>query len=191
MVKVFGDFLENLPKQTEFLVLGFSPSSLPIQKRWRNNGLSADFLADYMTTFFPGEPTSTKGISKQSEIKGVVSYIANELLENAMKYSDDNVEQPISLSLYLFNDKLIFLSANCVVLSMLDRFQAFLTELTTHDPYELYIQKVESIAEEDNQSGLGYLTLINDYGASLGWKFQEIQSEPKIVTVTTMVQLPL
>ncbi|MEE3718905.1 DUF6272 family protein [Tumidithrix elongata RA019] len=143
-----------------------------------------------MTTFFPGE-TNTKGISKQSEIKGTVSYIANELLENAMKYSDSSVEQPISLSLYLFNDKLIFLSTNCVVLSMLDKFKAFLTDLTNHDPYELYIQKLENSSEEDTHSGLGFLTLINDYSATLGWKFQEIQSEPKIVTVTTMVQLPV
>jgi hypothetical protein len=189
MVEIFGDFLEDLPKQTEFLVLGFSPTSLSIQQRWRNNGLSADFLADYMMTFFPGEPSS-KGISKQVEIKGTVSYIANELLENAMKYSDGNSNQPISLSLYLLNDKLIFLSTNSVVIDMLEKFQAFLAELTTCDPYELYIQKLENSAE-DGQSGLGYLTLLNDYNASLGWKFKEMQVEPQIVTVTTMVQLPV
>lgn len=50
--QTFGKFQENFESGREFLNLSFSPSSLSIQQRWRNNGLSADFVADYMTTFF-------------------------------------------------------------------------------------------------------------------------------------------
>jgi hypothetical protein len=35
--------------QGEYLKIGFSPTSIPIQQRWRNNGLSANFLADYLS----------------------------------------------------------------------------------------------------------------------------------------------
>ncbi|MEO1375658.1 MAG: hypothetical protein AAFW70_15360 [Cyanobacteria bacterium J06635_10] len=50
--QVFGDFVER-PQQDEHLTLGFSPSAIPIRKRWRNNGLSADYVANYLATFFP------------------------------------------------------------------------------------------------------------------------------------------
>ena len=32
--------------ECEYLTLAFSPTSAPLRSRWRNNGLSADFLAD-------------------------------------------------------------------------------------------------------------------------------------------------
>ena len=95
MVKVFGEFIEDFSDRSEFLVLGFSPSSLPIQTRWKTNGLSADFLGDYVRNFFPGDTSAAQ--NKQAEVRSAVSFIANELLENAMKYSDKNVDQPINL----------------------------------------------------------------------------------------------
>ncbi len=79
----------------ESLLLRFSPSLLPPQQRWRNNGLSADFLADYVTTFFPKDEADPASAERQSTVKGAVNYIANELLENAMKYSGGvNIRSP-------------------------------------------------------------------------------------------------
>ena len=93
MIQIFGDFIEQPPSQ-EYLIIGFSPSSIPLKQRWRNNGLSADFLADYLTTFFPGNEDDPSTIERQAEIKSAVSYIANELLENAMKFNDANLGVP-------------------------------------------------------------------------------------------------
>ena len=100
MAQFFGDCIEDIPTSQEYLILGFSPSSVPLKQRWRNNGLSADFLADYLTTFFPGDEENPITVVQQAEIKSAVSYIANELLENAMKFSDENSEQPISIALH-------------------------------------------------------------------------------------------
>ena len=90
MAEIFGDFIDYLPSSQEFLIIGFSPSSTPLKQRWRNNGLSADFLADYLTTFFPGKEDDPNTIQRQAEVKNAVSYIANELLENAMKFNCGN-----------------------------------------------------------------------------------------------------
>lgn len=79
--QVFGDYLEDLASSEESLVMRFSPSSIPLKQRWRNNGLSADFMADYMTSFFPGNEEVTAAINKKEEIKSAVGYIANELLK--------------------------------------------------------------------------------------------------------------
>ncbi|HBB30479.1 MAG TPA: ATP-binding protein [Cyanobacteria bacterium UBA8803] len=191
MTQVFGDFIEAMPISEEYLTLGFSPSSLPIKQRWRNNGLSADFLADYLTTFFPGDHNDPNTVQRQTEIKGAVSYIANELLENAMKFSAETSHYTIRLQLQLESDKIVFFVTNTVTVEGAEKFQSFIKELLDSDPYELYINHLEKQAEEENttKSGLGFLTMINDYDAQLGWKFEAIQQEPEMIAVTSMVQL--
>jgi hypothetical protein len=71
------------------------------------------------------------------------------------------------------------------------KFQAFIEELVTSDPSELYIRHLEENAqdESDRQSGLGLLTMMNDYLAKLGWKFETVQKNPEVLALTTMVQL--
>jgi hypothetical protein len=81
--------------QCEYLTLAFSPLSAPLHSRWRNNGLSADFLGDYMTTLIPKEGGTVTADVRQNEIRQAVIYIANELLENAMKYHERHVDIPI------------------------------------------------------------------------------------------------
>lgn len=191
MSQIFGEFIEDLQTSHEYLILGFSPSSIPLKQRWRNNGLSADFLADYLTTFFPGGENSINGNPVKSEIKSAVSFVANELLENAMKFSDETSNYPVSIGLYLKSDKLVFMVRNSLVLERVSKFQTFLQELTTSDPNDLYIQLLEQNAEDDTrtESRLGLLTMINDYQAILGWKFETVSTTPQLHTVTTMVQL--
>lgn len=191
MVQIFGDFSQELPATQEYLTIVFSPSSVPVQQRWRTNGLSADFMADYFATFFPGSDTATTDINIQAEVKSAVSFIANELLENAMKFNDPSSRSPISVRLQLHSHGLVFLATNSVTPGAIAKFQAFIEELTTSDPSELYIRNLERNAESESerQSGLGLLTMINDYQAKLGWKFESVQKNPEVTTVTTMVQL--
>ncbi|WP_239121362.1 MULTISPECIES: ATP-binding protein [Spirulina sp. CCY15215] len=191
IVEIFGNFIENLPESPEYLILGFSPSSVPLQQRWRNNGLSADFLADYLTTFFPAKEDDPDTQYKQEEIKGAVSYIANELLENAMKFNNDCTNYPIGLSLHLQSDRLIFMITNSIASNTVQSFQHYLDKLTNADTQEMLITQLEenALEERGNSSRLGYLTMIEDYGAKLGWKFETVEKDPTIVTVTTMVQL--
>jgi hypothetical protein len=188
--QVFGEFTENFSERSEFLVLGFSPSSLPIQLRWKTNGLSADFLGDYVKNFFPGDTSAA--LNKQTEVRHAVSFVANELLENAMKYSDKTAGQPVNLEIHLFSHRLVFLSKNSVHQDAIANFQSYLQQITTSDIGEMYINQVEKSVDngESESSGLGYLTMIMDYDAVLGWKLEQIADKPAVI-VTTMVQLPL
>ncbi|MBD1829702.1 DUF6272 family protein [Microcoleus vaginatus GB1-A2] len=190
MIQTFGDFIEWSPSP-EYLIIGFSPSSLPLKQRWRNNGLSADFLADYLTTFFPGNEDDPSTIERQAEIKSAVSYIANELLENAMKFNDKTSEYPIDLKLQLESDGVIFSVANSISPQAVDKFQAYIQQLLASEPSELYIQQLEKNAADESciDSGLGLLTMLTDYTAKIGWKFQTVHKDPEVIAVTTMVQL--
>jgi hypothetical protein len=193
MDMIFGDFIENLPPSQEYLILSFSPSSIPLQKRWRNNGLSADFLADYLSTFFSCGNEENTSVEKQAEVKSAISYIANELLENGMKYSQETSSSAISIQLHLEHDNIIFQMTNSINDKAIEKFQAYIKELINSDPYEFYIRQLEKNATEENntESGLGFLTMMNDYGAKLGWKFETSTQESKKSAVTTMVQLKI
>ncbi|MDX2273304.1 MAG: DUF6272 family protein [Cyanobacteriota bacterium] len=181
MSQIFGQFRDDLPKGEEYLILRFSPSSVPLKERWSTSGLSADFMADYMATFFPGEIAAP--------VKSAISFIANELIENAMKYNDDRTGDSITIALYVNTHHLIFLTTNSIAPAKVGGFQEFIQELSTSDPGDLYVKRIEE-PDESGQSGLGYLTMINDYQAELGWKFETIQrNNIETVAVTTMVQL--
>lgn len=190
MIQTFGDFIE-LPASQEYLIIGFSPSSIPLKQRWRNNGLSADFMADYLATFFPGNEDDPSTIDRQAEIKSAVSYIANELLENAMKFNNETSEYPIDIKLQLESDGVIFSVVNSISPQAVDKFQAYIQQLLASEPSELYIQQLEKNAVEESctDSGLGLLTMLTDYTAKIGWKFQTVHQDPEVIAVTTMVQL--
>ena len=190
MIQTFGDFIE-LPASQEYLIIGFSPSSIPLKQRWRNNGLSADFMADYLATFFPGNEEDSSTIERQAEIKSAVSYIANELLENAMKFNNETSEYPINIKLQLESDGVLFSVVNSISRQGVDKFQAYIQQLLASEPSELYIQQLEKNAADESctDCGLGLLTMLTDYTAKIGWKFQTVHQDPEVIAVTTLVQL--
>lgn len=194
MAEIYGDFIEELSKkEVEYLMIGFSPNSVPLKQRWRTNGLSADFIADYLQTFFVGSDTDNRNDSAPIPVqsKNAVKYIANELLENAMKFHDESAQLQTKIVFHLCCQKLIFQVNNTVNLENAEKFKEFIHKLLQSDPQELYIQQMEANAREDStgHSGLGFLSMVCDYSAHLGWKFEEIKRDPVLYQVTTMVIL--
>jgi hypothetical protein len=196
MSEIFGDYLQDLPPGHDYLDIGFSANSRPIKDRWRNNLLSAYFVADYLATFLPIDDTDPQGERRKEDYKGSVSYIANELLENTMKFHSPSDEYPVRFGIHFIEDpakKIVLMSRNTVTLETGDRFKAFIQELVSSDPQELYLKHLEENAQEENShnSGLGFLTMINDYSAKLGWKFEPIPNHPHLMLATTLVQIYL
>jgi hypothetical protein len=189
--KIFGDFRDNLPSIQEYLIVSFSPSSAPLQKRWRNNGLSADFLADYLSGFLNYEDRDIDPTTKQLEAKDAIGYIANELLENAMKYNNRLSAAPITIQIHLIDNTIIFQITNSIHEKDIEKLNIHIKELLESDPYQLYMDKLEynAMSENGTESGLGFLTMINDYNAKLGWKFHRSLDRTAEIMVTTMVQI--
>jgi hypothetical protein len=190
MIQIYGSYQEELLINNQFLLISFAPGSIPLKQRWRNNGLSADFVADYMVTFFPAIKDDPSSLKRQAELKSAVSYIANELLENAMKFHDESSEYPIKFGIHLLNETIIIFSTNCIDPSTLNRFELVIEELLQSDLGELYIQQLEKVAEDESNatSGMGLITIMYDYQAVMGWKIESL-AVPQTTIVTTMVQL--
>lgn len=180
-------------RDCEHLTLAFSPSNAPLRDRWRNNGLSADFLGDYAITFLPANGGADGVESRQIEIKHAVTYIANELLENAMKYHERNVEVPIGIHLELAGDHITVSVSNCVGAAQLRRYRAFVDEIQGGEAADLLLKRQQANGQRAGgaTSCLGLLTMISDYDAQLGWQFEIHPMESELATVTTSAVLPL
>ena len=153
-------------------------------------------MADYFSNFLPVDEDDPAQKRRIKESKGAVSYVANELLENAIKFNDRGTNFKIKFGIYFIKEAdmtAVLFATNSVSDEGLDKFQKFIQELLCSDPEKLYVQQIEKSAQEENSgaSGLGFLTMINDYSAKLGWKFEIVQKDPKMIAVTTMVLVPV
>jgi len=193
MTQIFGNFIEELPEQEEYLLIGFSPASVSLKERWANNGLSADFIAEYFKSFFVnkmGETEEEESIALEN-LRDAVKYIANELLENAMKFQDSSVPYTAKIGFSIYNDRLIFLVSNGINEWQVEPLQIFVNSLLNEDPSELYFQTMKANAQNNTNSRLGLLSMVCDYSAKLGWKFEKSKTEPPITIVKTMVCLEI
>jgi hypothetical protein len=185
-------------EQCEYLALSFSPSSAPLHSRWRNNGVSADFLGDYVTTFLPAGVEAAGVRGARGEIRHAVTYIANEFLENAMKYHDRDVDVPIGIRLELACDRITVSASNGVSAEQASLYMSFVARILENDARDLLLRQLEgSLAGAGSKSspcgwsGLGLLTMIGDYNARLGWRFETHPTAAETMTVTTIALLPL
>lgn len=190
MNQIFGDFQEEILANNKLFMFEFFVHSIPLERRKQTRYLSIAFITDYWATLFPVNEQDIKSYERQFHIKTAVTYIANELLENSMKFHQKGVKYPIQLGMCLIDKKLVLVTNNCVNEQILEKFINFIQEIINSDSDELYFRQLEKGAEEKSEeSRLGFLSMINDYSAKLGWKIETISQEPKITTVTTMVQL--
>ena len=192
MLETIGHFIDPLEPTDEYLTLGFSPSPRAREERWRNYGLSADFLGDYFATFFPGTAKDGDRIAQNDTVRSSVSYVANELIENAIKYSDRTMAIPVVISLYLYNSNIVLLASNCAPKALAHHFQDYSKTLVTSDLDVLYTQQLERVAtNQEGPSCLGLITMAVDYQAKLGWQFTSHATHENIVIVRVMAQIDL
>jgi hypothetical protein len=187
--QTYGTCSAPFQGKREFLTLSFSPLSTPLRSRWRNNGLSADFLGEYVITFLPAGAEISAG--RDLQIRHAVAYIANELLENAMKYHEQSIDTPIQIHLELADDHITVSATNAVASGQARTYRSFVEYLLEQDPVTMYFERLEASAQQQgsDESGLGLLTMVNDHEAQLGWKFEDHPLGGGAVNVTTSAVL--
>jgi hypothetical protein len=135
-------------------------------RSWKQAGATSEFLGEVLAV------QGAKSGLDHSEARHAIIYLVNELLENAIKFSAaGDVEVRCSLENATFELAVI----NRIDPDMVPGFQGLLEELTTRDPGDLLIERIEANAadETSSASGLGILTLMNDYGVRMGWHFSD------------------
>lgn len=154
---------------------------------WGRCSLSSDFWAGYMAGFVP--PQVPPGRLRREALVQVLSYLLNELFENCAKFSDGSVSA-VRYQAWVTPEQMVFQLTNHVAPAVEDAFAQFIQELLAGDPEELYFRRLEATAEgAAHGSGLGYLTLIKDYGITFGFRLAHVAPGAVAVDVQAHVAM--
>ena len=165
-------------------VLFGDPATLPFQ--WAHCDLTANTLAAYFAPFVPAEAGGP--LVGRDELTFSVGYIVNELLENAHKFG---AAGPLTLRAMMTGSDLLLWASNTASVGARQNLEAVVSGLLEGDPQQLLLERIEQNAlnPESHASGLGYLTMMSDYGVRFGWAFGE--PADAVVLVETQAWLPL
>ncbi len=154
---------------------------------WRRCSLSSVFWSRYTSLFVPTK--SSEGWLNKKAVESVLAYLLNELFENCAKFSN-GPNMKIIYQAWIENSQMIFQLTNHIKPEGQQPFVKVIKELLESDIDELYFQKLEENAENDSGgSGLGFITLMNDYGVQFGYKFQPVNPETVQVDVQAYLSL--
>lgn len=153
---------------------------LELVAHWRKCSLVANFLANYNVLAF----------KKQKEAQIVLSTIINELIENAIKFNADH-NKLVSISIQQSKTAITVETINSAELKNVQKIKRFVEKLNAHTYEELFIQALEkSVISKTEQSGLGLIGILKDYGAELGIK-AEPSTQKGLCNILVKAEIPL
>jgi len=149
---VFGHAFSLEIRHTAVLEIHLEPRELLLI--WKRIGVLADFIAGFVEQ---GNPSLTY----RDRIE-TISFVFNEFLENAAKYSLKR--SSIHIQMEQNEDSLVICIVSLTQKSNALSFQHILETLFGADDLEtLYFQKLEEKTEESQDSGIGLLLILKDY----------------------------
>ena len=179
--EILGDYREGpaeKPLSDASLLIG----SEDLLQHWRRVSLSSDFFAKYFSFYFPYREKAKGRISRDAA-ENSISFVLNELIENTAKYSN-TTDTAVRVRVRLLESTIQLEVSNAVSAELADGFLASMREVLAGNTEELYLSKLEAnLGEARRDSGLGFLTLINDYQIGLGFKFEKTGADICRITV--------
>ena len=183
-MKTLGHYRVPENGEHEFEVAFENPALLPFQ--WVHCDSTATALASYFSAFFP-ERAQGDEVGRE-EMAFSVNYVANELLENVHKFGSG---KRMELRACMTETDLLLWTRNAAPAEARVRLESVISGILQGDPQELLLERIEQNAlnPESSASGLGYLTMMSDYGVRFGWAFREQANDTAVVE--TQAWLPI
>jgi hypothetical protein len=160
----YGTFDTEVGKAEQTTRLHFPEG--PLGLTWKHSGITSDFIGSIVATRY------RDAREDYNQVRHDVGYLANELLENTIKFRAPG-DVVIDVSVAHGSFRLAIVSkldaANTV------KFKSVLDVLGSESPGELLLKRIEAnaLSTDGAISGLGLLTLLSDYEATLEWIFDE------------------
>jgi hypothetical protein len=147
-----------------------------LKPRWGGCGQTADFLAAYMQN----AKRLTDAESCQS-----IAFVLNELVENAVKFSaGGDIVVHVSAS----GGQVLCVVDNRIEPGTSEALKWKLRAIAEGDAASLLISRVEAnAASSSSESGLGYLLMMSDYGASLGWNIRGVDGQQEWLSTAARI----
>lgn len=120
-----------------------------------------------------------------------IEFMANEIIENAVKFRVPGAG-PVTITTRQTGRTLSFNVKNMAPPAASTALARLREEMARSDVGTLLIERIEAnaLASRDEGSGLGVLTLMSDYGATINWEIGPFDRNGT-AAVTTRVSLPL
>ena len=184
MNECIGDF-RDLTRGGARLSLVFYSGGFPM--RWSQCSATAEYFAEYFADVYTRRGA---GDWARNEFVGTLSYVVNELVENAVKFS---MGETVEVTVTIEGEELIALVSNQILAANVHGLREKFRGLVAGDPQEMLIARVEANANNPDAgvSGLGFLTMMADYGATIGWSFDAVADNPQNVLLRTMARLQM
>lgn len=165
------------------VTLVFYPGAFPV--KWNQCSVTADFFAEYFSTV---ADCGLEDEERRRDFIGSVGYVLNELIENAVKFSAGGT---VEVDAGVAGGEFVVVVSNEVAGAAVDGLRVKFDELASSDPQELLLRRVEENAEnpETSASGLGFLTMMSDYKAEIGWRFAPAPDNPDNALLKTTASL--
>lgn len=163
-----------------------SALEIAIHQGWSQRWSYAGRLADYVSGYFRSELAVNAG-EQAADAGAFLTYAVNEMVENAVKFGQG---EEIVLRAEFAAGEIAVSVSSAAPAEVAQRYQQIVEEIDAGDPMTLLLERVERNALEGPSagSGLGLLSIMTDYGGSLGWRFQQQQ---EAVAITTMARLQI
>jgi len=156
-----------------------------LNRHWHRCGMSSDFWARYHSLASP-RGSQSPYLSRDSAFH-VYTYLLNELFENCAKFTSGPLTV-VSVDTWMFADQVVYQVSNYLRPAGVQGFAQLVQNLLQGDLEEMYFQRLEANAESGGGgSGLGYLTLMKDYGIKFGFGFETIDQESVRLDVQALV----
>jgi len=154
-------------------------------EHWRRCSLTADFWSRYIALDVP--PDAGPALLPRAAMMDILAYLLNELFENCAKFST-GPRLTVHYQSWRRATEIVIQLTNHIQPAGREPFRTVIQEILDEDPDALYFQKLEASVEFNLAgSGLGYLTLIKDYGIRFGFRFHPIDKNSVAVDVQAHV----
>lgn len=176
---VYGNYTQPSFKHNTISELSVRFVPLDLVAHWRRCGLTADFLAHFVSYNF----------SNREAALNVISTVLNELLENSVKFSLDKARH-VNLVISHYDDILAIETVNITDGENAEKLNDYVQKLVDADADRLFVEQIEHTANlEREASGVGLITLRKDYGATIGVKIASSDSDHDCYEVAVQVRL--
>ena len=177
-------FWEALP-ENELPNHGLVLNGGQLVEHWRRCSLTADFWSRYIALDVPADAGPAR--LPRAAMLDILAYLLNELFENCAKFSS-GPRLTVQYQSWRRATEIVIQLTNHIQPADREPFRTVIQEILEEDPDALYFQKLEASVEFNLAgSGLGYLTLIKDYGIRFGFRFRPINANSVAVDVQAHV----
>ncbi len=142
---------------------------IPVEhiQHWKKCSLIANFFGNYQAESYK---------ENKKQIISTISTISNELLENAIKFSEKDYSD-ISISIKKHDSSILIQVNNISNSTNVTRLQNTLTKIKNNNIAAFQIEKINKNAAEDSSSSeIGLINIAKDFSNKIGAKITPVES---------------